>query len=150
MLSVSISNTHKSTMGEGGWEGSLAHGHLFSAKELPQRHRDKPKICSGGAAVNWNASVLLVLLCSSAFPIPPNCLQWHFAILFSSLWLVFWIVWGDYLNFVFGMGCFCSSVRFIWLFWLVRHCCFLPSYLYSVCFKRNTLGLCNRSFLSSF
>lgn len=54
------------------------------------------------------------------------------------------------LEFFLGMCCFCFSVSFIWLFWLVRHCCFLPSYFYNVCFKRNALGLCTRSFLSSF
>lgn len=91
-----------------------------------------------------------MLLCSSAFPSPPKRLQWHFAILFSTLWLVFWIVWGDGLDSLLACVVFASQLGLSDFFWLVRHCCFLPSCFHNACFKRNSLGLCTRSFLCSF
>lgn len=105
-----------------------------------QRHRDKTKICT-----ELNSSVLFMLLCS-CLPQPSQASPVTLCNSFFPLFDWFFGLFG----FFFGMCCFYFSVGFIWLFWLVRHCCFLPSYFHNACFKRNSLGLCTRSFLCSF
>lgn len=139
LCAVNLSAVH--TQRDGDWESSWAQGDFFFLlkKWQFQRHRHKPKICSGRAALNWNSSVLLVLLCSSAFPIPPNCLQWHFAILFSHSLIGFLDCLRRLLEFFFGMCCFCFSVKFIWLFWLVRWWCFFSPAIFTMSASKGIL-----------
>lgn len=133
-------------MDEGGWEGSLAQGHFSSVKELAV---SETKQRFAVEELHWTEIPLF-----SSFVVHfclPHPSQLSPVTLCNSFFQPL-IGFLDCLNYFFILAhvVFASQLGLSDFFWLVRRCCFLPSYFYNVCFKRNTLGLCTRSFLSSF